>query len=1350
MSTLQLHATAARVVEQCLSNQKNLSIRRIVEGVCQAATDKERKAVFAIVCQVLKYKEPVSTIIANSGINPSALKGKKSSIYLVLIYELLFGKGFKSAPSQLRNLVIPHKTRLTAELAKLKIKKRAVKNEDLIPEHIRNAVVLPRFARVNTLVTTMDQCLKDLAKNGYELMEYEDGMDLSKLRPKTMVKDPHIPSLLVLPPNSDFHNHELLLKGHIILQDKASCFPAFILNPPKNATVIDGCAAPGNKTSHLSMMMNNTGTIHAFDKDSARLQTLIKLTGRSGCKNITPKRMSFLDVDPNDKMYAGVEYILLDPSCSGSGITRRLDHLLIQSDTATAEEEELDENGGIVSGEARIKALADFQVEVLMHAFKFKKVKKVAYSTCSKHREENEGVVERVLALQSDFKLVKNVFPEWKRRGVDGFEEVIRTLPEEDNCIGFFVALFERKKHYANVNHPHSLTNDVLHPPDSDGILPRKQSKIHAKMEEYIGQISNPPSSLSPPASPIVLNEKLSEILVDFPDVSLSSKLFGKLQELESITHLDKAFDEAGELIDNGMNGQDSSLEGALMLKRTSEFGIFIRRLVLDYNTFNFVEISRFFDSVVEWKETLLSPSPDTTLEATNTILDADSYLNNQLMMKDGVNVNGETVLKSVEGILNDIPESVKGYYVQYQLALRTGDFDTALHKLHQFFDYSAVHSKKSMRQYAPLHLAHLHVHFGNLNQASAMLQESMSSARLAKDQECLNHCLSLMHKLTLLNPSPKESTDASMSLLDSLVKSAALHKMPGVQQEAELGLTETLISRQDKNSPGAVFESLKRARMVGIPTAGEDAGESSGTGNAVDVLSARVWDMYGVSTVADLHSRFVEGLDDNRSKDVESLEGLVEGLAMKAEKEFFNGNIPASKILLEGAKNLANESNVVLSRPWQYVASKIEFCLALNRGRNFEEVERKLGIVKSFSEYSITFDLEAKFLEAQMLKQFGETNTAIQMVNTLIHSAESLQRESLCIQYQLFLADCHLSLDSPKAALPHIQIALTTSQSFSQHQHTRKAYVSLSRYFLKVRKNEMALRVLEKVLGSVSVNGDAIERGVLQETHAECLWGVLTEDESKGSVTSVLQQFEASCKAFESVESWRDAQRAMFKKARFLDFVGGQEYRDEWEHAVKRFQRCGKMNASPVVPSTSRQTSEASLDSSHCSNCFVANPSLAKCGRCMKVQYCSQTCQFAAWKSHKLVCGDSDILSELDSLAPPHKSAKLERRYKEVAEKELELFHKMYPTTSAQGPFESYVFPELFCGSDVSLCFGEEKGIRFREYRKQCEKDSRIRKDSVWSAWVKETEARLRIEVAHLIAKEKERERASKTNTRA
>jgi hypothetical protein len=76
-------------------------------------------------------------------------------------------------------------------------------------------------------------------------------------------KDAHIPNLLAFSPQTAFHNDPAYIAGKIILQDKASCFPAVILDPPANedTVVIDATAAPGNKTSHLSALMKNKGKV---------------------------------------------------------------------------------------------------------------------------------------------------------------------------------------------------------------------------------------------------------------------------------------------------------------------------------------------------------------------------------------------------------------------------------------------------------------------------------------------------------------------------------------------------------------------------------------------------------------------------------------------------------------------------------------------------------------------------------------------------------------------------------------------------------------------------------------------------------------------------------------------------------------------------------------------------------------------------------------------------------------------------------------------------------------------------------------------------------------------------------
>lgn len=75
--------------------------------------------------------------------------------------------------------------------------------------------------------------------------------------------DTHVPGLLAFHPTAPLQDNAAYMNGSIIFQDKASCFPAIVLNPPSliNTAVIDATAAPGNKTSHLSALMSNQGKV---------------------------------------------------------------------------------------------------------------------------------------------------------------------------------------------------------------------------------------------------------------------------------------------------------------------------------------------------------------------------------------------------------------------------------------------------------------------------------------------------------------------------------------------------------------------------------------------------------------------------------------------------------------------------------------------------------------------------------------------------------------------------------------------------------------------------------------------------------------------------------------------------------------------------------------------------------------------------------------------------------------------------------------------------------------------------------------------------------------------------------
>lgn len=79
------------------------------------------------------------------------------------------------------------------------------------------------------------------------------------------------------------------------------------------------CAAPGMKTTHIAAHLKNTGTVYAVERDPRRFKVLDNIVNSSGATCVKTFNKDVLTCYNDD--FPGVEYILVDPSCSGSGIS---------------------------------------------------------------------------------------------------------------------------------------------------------------------------------------------------------------------------------------------------------------------------------------------------------------------------------------------------------------------------------------------------------------------------------------------------------------------------------------------------------------------------------------------------------------------------------------------------------------------------------------------------------------------------------------------------------------------------------------------------------------------------------------------------------------------------------------------------------------------------------------------------------------------------------------------------------------------------------------------------------------------------------------------------------------------
>ncbi|CAG9829844.1 unnamed protein product [Diabrotica balteata] len=230
-------------------------------------------------------------------------------------------------------------------------------------------------------------------------------------------------------PENTIRAYEQIFKAHLS-DSKASCLPVHILNPPPGSTVLDMCAAPGMKTTHLAAVLNDQGTVYATERNPRRFEVLNNIVFASGANCIKTFNKDVLDCTKAD--FPDVEYILVDPSCSGTGMADR------------PQENEITPS--------RLSSLTGFQIKILRHALtKFPSAKRVVYSTCSIMSEENEDVVRQVLETNYNFKLISAsqfVGETWHSFGSSDYGDIgkfcLYAKPHSDYTNGFFVAIFER------------------------------------------------------------------------------------------------------------------------------------------------------------------------------------------------------------------------------------------------------------------------------------------------------------------------------------------------------------------------------------------------------------------------------------------------------------------------------------------------------------------------------------------------------------------------------------------------------------------------------------------------------------------------------------------------------------------------------------------------------------------------------------------------------------------------------------------------------------------------------------------------------------------------------------------
>jgi len=274
--------------------------------------------------------------------------------------------------------------------------------------------ILPPYqtARVNLMKASREEVIKMLEDEG---IEAEEG-NLSPF------------AIEIQKGNVAFTN--AFKEGYLSIQDESSMLVAQALGVSEGEHILDTCAAPGGKSTHIAELLNGTGSVTALDLHKHKVKLIQEQATRLGLENIETKALDARKA-PEELEGRLFDRVLVDAPCSGLGVIRRKPDILLRKSASD------------------VSNLQRVQKSILDEASKLVKPGgTLVYSTCTVGHDENIDVVNSFLNEHNDYELDQSLIehlPSKLKESNTVQKGFIQLLPHYFGTDGFFIARLRKK-----------------------------------------------------------------------------------------------------------------------------------------------------------------------------------------------------------------------------------------------------------------------------------------------------------------------------------------------------------------------------------------------------------------------------------------------------------------------------------------------------------------------------------------------------------------------------------------------------------------------------------------------------------------------------------------------------------------------------------------------------------------------------------------------------------------------------------------------------------------------------------------------------------------------------------------